>query len=492
MERLSELYFGELEAFDEARNETDYFSNTFVVPESISISSLRKNRKFIIVGRKGAGKTALQMYFAQKLAEDGYSTAFFRFAEDMRAGDFTQLSKTQSHISYVSAANEKNLFLNYDFRDVWERVILNKVAEALSERGHENKFTSFVRPKQSKLANIFAGLTKNLSIKLSGEAYGIAVDLGFGLSNSGSDGVELSIGDYNRATRTLFSEHCRGLKLYFFVDELVFSRLDGSADQVTIKAAMVRDIVKTLRELNAFAVKSDLDFHFICSLRPEIRNLLNEYDSEIGKVVDGKDVNISWYIQGNDESPLLLDVFRRKIEKSSLLSGSQDIVYTDFVEQSLRFGNASMSIGEFIKTNTWGRPRDLVRLLNSVAKGSPNATRIGEDQIKAGLDDYSRASAKELIDELSVTHGKRILTALKKGIRKKTYNSRDEFLATLPDSGVNEEKLFDELFLLGVIGGVQTDAGNYFWAHRGESYFKDHYQVRIHPALWNEFGIRGT
>lgn len=290
--KLSELYFGELEAFDEARNETEYFASTFVVPESISISSLRKNRKFIVSGRKGAGKTALQMYFAEKLEKEGYNTAFFRFAEDLRAGDFTQLSRTQSHISYVSAANDRNLFLNYDFRDVWERVIINKVAEALSHKGVDNKFTAFVRPRQSKLANIFSGLTKNLSIKLSGEAYGIAAELGIGLSGGGEQSDDVSIGDFNKAARTLFADYCKGLRLYFFVDELVFSRLDGSSDQITIKAAMVRDIVKTLRELNAFSVKEDLDFHFICSLRPEIRNLLNEYDSEIGKIVDGKDVSI--------------------------------------------------------------------------------------------------------------------------------------------------------------------------------------------------------
>lgn len=75
--KLADLYFGELEAFDEARNEADYFSQTFVVPDSFSPGSLRKNRKFIIIGRKGVGKTALQMYFAQQLMKDGFLTTFF-------------------------------------------------------------------------------------------------------------------------------------------------------------------------------------------------------------------------------------------------------------------------------------------------------------------------------------------------------------------------------------------------------------------------------
>lgn len=489
--KLADLYFGELEAFDEANNEAEYFSKTFVVPESFSAGSLRKNRKFIIVGRKGVGKTALQMYFAQQLSKDGYLTTFFRFAEDLRAGDFTQLSKTQSHISYVSAANDRNLFLNYDFRDIWERVIFNKVAEALEEAGHVNSFVRFVRPERSKMANIFSGLTKALSIKLSGEMLGVAAEVGFD-PNAVAGGDEVKLGDFNRIARALFSRDCAGFKMYFFIDELVFSRLDGSADQITIKAAMVRDVVKTARELNSLAVKGDLDFHFICTLRPEIRNIINDYDSEVGKILDGKDVNINWYMQGDDSRSLLLEVFKRKIEMSNFDSSGPAIDFSNFVAQSVKFGANTMSIGEFIKTNTWGRPRDIVRLLTSVAKSSPNAASIGEEQMKAGLDDYSRASAKELIDELSVTHGKRILSALRKAIYKKTFSGRDEFLRALPDAGVDEDKLFEELFMLGVVGGVQTETGNYYWAHRGESYFKEHYQVRIHPALWNEFGIRGN
>ncbi|EBA12686.1 P-loop ATPase, Sll1717 family [Roseobacter sp. CCS2] len=491
MYKLSDLYFGELEAFDEANNEVEYFSNTFVIPDSISISTLRKNRKFIIVGRKGVGKTALQMYFSNQLIKDGYKTVFFRFAEDMRAGDFTQLSRTQSHIAYVSSSNDRNLFLNYDFRDVWERIIVNKIAEALINAGEENDFTKFVLPQKNKLANIFSGLTKNLSIKVSGDAFGIAVGLGLEVGDGGSHG-EISIGDFNRIARVLLSQCCKNLKMYFFIDELVFSRLDANADQITIKAAMVRDIIKAARELNALSVKEDLDIHFVCSLRPEIRNIMNEFDSEIGKIVDGKDVSINWYSTGSDASPLLIEVLRKKIEHSNISQSSTKIDYDAFAAKTVKFGNIANSLDEFVKTNTWGRPRDLVRLLNSVAKGSPNATRMGEKEFKSGLDEYSRTSTKELIDELSVTHGKRILPALKKTIQKKTFTSKDEFLSRMPDVGVNEDKLFDELFLLGVVGGFQPEAGNYFWAHRGESYFKEHYQVRVHPALWHEFGIRGT
>lgn len=55
---LSDHYFGDLESYDEAKNHYDFFRNTFIVPSSMSTSSLANNKKFIVVGRKGVGKTA--------------------------------------------------------------------------------------------------------------------------------------------------------------------------------------------------------------------------------------------------------------------------------------------------------------------------------------------------------------------------------------------------------------------------------------------------
>ena len=73
--KLCELYFGDLEAFDEANNEREFFNKTYVAPQSLSVASLKNNRRFIVVGRKGAGKTAVQMHFADELSADGFFTS---------------------------------------------------------------------------------------------------------------------------------------------------------------------------------------------------------------------------------------------------------------------------------------------------------------------------------------------------------------------------------------------------------------------------------
>lgn len=488
--KLIELYFGDLEAFDEARNEPKYFEKTFVVPDSVSAEGLRNNRRFIVVGRKGVGKTAIQMRLAEQLHQQGYLTCFFRFSEDLRADDYSDISKTQSQISFSSIENDRQIFVHYDFRDVWERVFFNRVAQAIKDNGFQNNFTRLACPDGSNLKNIFSDLGRALTIKVSADFGAIAAEVGFDPSKI--EKGEVSLKEYNRVSRELFARHCSEFRVYMFIDELVFSRLDARDDEVRIRAAMVRDIVKTCRELNNLCAQNNLDFHFICSLRPEVRNLINDYDSEIGKVVDGKDASLTWYMDSGREQSLLDRVLSLKVKHSSLALSTRDLNDELFIDQTVTFGRSTLSLQEFLRTNTWGRPRDIVRLLLSIQKMNPNASRIGQSEIKRALDEYSRASAKELVDELSVLHGQEILRALRKGVTRKTYNDAADLLASVPLPKVNEEKFVEELFLLGLIGGFQPETGNYYWAHRGETNLKPHLKIRIHPALWNEFSIRGA
>lgn len=487
MNRLSEHYFGELEAFDEANSNPEYFSNTFVKPTSLSTSSLRHDRSFIVIGRKGVGKTAIQMAFAKELEDSGYFTHHFRFMYDLRSDDYAEVSATQSDISYTSTSNDRSIFLHYDFRDVWERVFFRRIGETLKEKGHSSAFTELVAPNGSKFQNIFEGLRKGLKVKLGVNAGPILAEIGIDLAEFNGNG-ELPLKTFNRAVRELFKRHCDMFQFYFFVDELVFSRLDAKEDEVTLRAAMVRDVLRTAWELNMFCASENLAFHFVCSLRPEVRNLINDYDSEAGKFLDGKDVELSWFATDANEGRLIVEILKSKVISSHHVRPDFDQFFT----QSIRFGSRAMPLEDFLLTNTWGRPRDVVRLLLAIKKKSPNSSTIGEHEIKAALDDYSRSSAKELVDELGVSYGADLLAALRNGIKKKNYSGKQELGDQLDRHfpGMLPNKLLDEMFELGFIGGVDRDKGHFFWSHRGETYLKPHHDIRIHPALWNEFSIR--
>lgn len=488
MVMLSERYFGELEGYDEAILREHFFTKTFVVPNSISMEALRNNNKFIIIGRKGTGKSTVQMHLARQVTAKGYLVHNFRFFNDLRSDDYKDIVGTQSGISYSKITNDKSLFMHYDFRDVWERVFFQKIATTLTDAGHSNKFTAFIQPKNSIISNIFEGISKSLTVKVMPNMGPVAAEIGIDLSSLAQNKDEIPLKTYNKICRALLKEACIQFQMYFFVDELVFSRLDAKEDEVTLRAAMVRDVVRTVWELNNYCYQNMLEFHFICSVRPEIRNLINDLDSESGKFLDGKDVELSWITTSNDSDFLLLDVLQKKVEFSHF----HPTDFEAFFAQEISFSGRTYSLKDFLKTNTWGRPRDVVRLLLAIQKKSPNALEINEASLKAGLDEYSRMSLKELIDEIAVTYGSVIVDILKYKVRKKIYKDVQEFVSAIgvAGKGINGERLVRELFSLGFIGGFQPGSGNYYWAHRGESYLKPEHKIMIHAGLWNELSIR--
>ncbi len=486
---LSELQFGDLEAYDEASNHPDYFELTFVTPDSMSVKALKNSNKFIVVGRKGSGKTAIQMHMANNLRKEGYLTRLFSFHNDMSASDYATIAQTQTHISVVDVINDRNIFLQYDYRQVWLRSILTNVAEELASNGFETDFVRFMIGKKSILKNIFEGISKAVTVSFSAEMKGIAAQIDIDLSQY-LDAENIPLDKFNVVAKELFKNHCKDRQMYFFVDELVFSKLDASEDELKARAAMVRDIIKVSRELNNFSHQNKIDFHFVCSIRPEIRNLINDMDAEVGKILDGKDVNLNWLSSAKSDTTLLSEILRKKITHSA---PDELIDFDNFVTKTISFNKNILTLDEFIKTNTWGRPRDIVRLLISIAKTNPTATKISEDAIKNALNEYSRTSTKELTDELSVRYGGEIQKALKDGIQRKYYDSKEHFWDNLSKHlyGHNMDVVLNEFFELGVIGNFDEKNKNYYWFHRGSTSLKPQFKIIVHPGLWNELAIRG-
>lgn len=483
---LSEHYFGDVDAFEEKRNHPSFFESTFVRPSSFSSASLANNKKYIVVGRKGTGKTAIQVRVARELEEKGYVTWFFSFFDGVKQRDFNDAVRTQ-RLDLVDIANPRHLFSNYDFREVWERTILTKFAEAFTEAGLGSNFTRFMLGEKSGLTSVFEGVLKTLSVKLSADVLGIGAEVNADFSKySGEAGVPLL--EYVDAARKLFFKHHRDHQAAIFIDELVFSRLDSKDDEIRVRAAMVRDILRVAKELNgAFVVEGSPSVVF-CTLRPEVRDLLCDLDAEISKSIDGKFVDLVWDTGDGAES-LLIHLFKQKIIHSR--QGRQ-INVGGFLADSIRFGTREVLIPNFIMTNTWARPRDIVHFLDSVQTKNPNAGRMGEGEIKSSLNEFSRRLIGDVKDEISVKHGAKIMLALRHNLKQKEFRDYNEMYQKVFSKveGIDKWALAEDLYFFGVIGNIENNPRRYYWFHRGEEFLKPDRPVYIHPGLWNYFNIR--
>ena len=69
---LSEVNFGEYEARREYHRDKSFFTNTFLTPLSFSLDTLSSKKNFILIGRKGTGKTACQIFLKNQKEAEGY------------------------------------------------------------------------------------------------------------------------------------------------------------------------------------------------------------------------------------------------------------------------------------------------------------------------------------------------------------------------------------------------------------------------------------
>ena len=220
-----------------------------------------------------------------------------------------------------------------------------------------------------------------------------------------------------------------------------------------------------------------------------MKHLINDLDAEIGKIFDGKSVQLSWDM-GNENDSLLFTLMKQKVIHSKKMVAP--LAFSDFVDETISFGNRTHTLEEFLRINTWSRPRDIVQLLNSISFKSPNASRIGEKEIKDALNEYGRRSFYEIMNEVSVRHGSSIGVTLRNNVKQQRYKTFEEFsnLVLSKFLGVNKDQLLNDLFQYGVIGNWIQGQGRHYWAHKGEEFFDRTMGVTIHEGLWNYFNIR--
>ena len=482
--KLSEFNFGEYDARREFLRDEHYFTKTFIDPVSFPLGTLSNKTNYIIVGQKGAGKTACQLHLEnEKANKQGYLSGLISFYDDLTPDDYKDFSSTQ-RINLVSLDQITNIETQYDFKEIWKRILLVRIAKMLKNADFNNAFIDFCLSSTNGTNSIIDGIKRSLKVEIKIPLKLLEAKIEFDPSKL-KDGTEVSITDFNKIAEQLLIADCRQYRLYFFVDELVISNLNTKTDEYKARICLIRDIVRSCCQMNDFCVKHDLDMHFICNLRPEIRTKLNEVDPEISKIMDGNDVFLSWDQQS------LFEILTQKIVYGAPRPVALDA--NTFVPDTISFGTHTSDFMAFLLSNSWYKPRDMVRFLKAYAKVNPNHTSITEQGTKDCLNEYARISAVELFEQISVQYSTPVLEGIRSGIRRRRYDDAGALADALkPHVDVDPKKLVEQLYTVGVVGNIDTVAGNarFFWSFRQEEHLDPEMQVIVHPGLLNFFNVR--
>lgn len=481
---LSEFNFGEYDARREFLRSQSYFMETFIDPISFPLGTLSNKTNYIIVGQKGAGKTACQLYLESDRAQrQGYLSGLISFYDDLTPDDYTDFASTQ-RMNLISLDQLTSIESQYDFKEVWKRILFIRIAKILQAEGFSNSFTAFCLSTTGGTNSIIDGIKKSLKVEVKVPLHFLETKLEFDPSKLAAQSNELTVPEFNRIAEQLLVADCVQYRLYFFVDELVISNLNTKSDEYRARLCLIRDIVRTCCYLNDFCVTNDLDMHFICNLRPEIRTKLNELDPEISKVMDGNDVFLGW------DRDSLLEILTQKIVVGA--PRGTEINADEFIPKTINFGHP-IDFMSFLLNNSWFKPRDMIRFLKVYAKVHPRHTRITEEGTKECLNEYARISATELFEQISVQYPANVLAGIRMGIRRRRYSNANDLAEALkPHVDVDPAKLVEQLYMVGIIGNIDHVKGKprFFWSFRQEEYLDYEMPVTVHDGLLNYFNIR--
>lgn len=488
---LREFDFGDYSGSREYLRNPQKFIDSFQPPHSFSLSALRNNGKFIIVGRKGTGKSSCCFALSHHKKREGYHSLFFEFSEDITRKDAMEAVQTQA--LNLQDLSVKKLFDSieefYDFRDLWRRKVLVSIRNELQRRGIRSPFTDLLGSMQISESSIAQGVGRGLTLPWE------KVPNGSRHLFSEPKEKEISLSEYVKIGLQLLVENHSDEKIIFFFDELNVSHAFTKSDQYSTMISLIRDLVRASASLNDFFVKYDIDIHVICCLRPEVRDALIQRDNELSKTVEPNSASLVWPSNSKDDNPLM------KLLLAKITNGPPEgykvnphEMLPDHVLNDAE--RINVPITQYVLNMTWYRPRDIIKMLDSYKSKNGDLTTLFDEQgdQRSFLYEYGRVSYNDCIAELEVKYKRELILEAFNNINRPKYRNLDELEVEL--TGMKNRlplnEFIHDLFISGIILNVHKESGRSFVvaSFQDDSEINPSLQVLIHRALQPRFQFR--
>jgi hypothetical protein len=372
----------ELDSFGAVAAEDDAVLEYFLTTDAVQ--SIERNRAFLVLGRKGAGKTALVRHFSE-----GQANALSR-ALNLRGYPWsvhaTRVDRGSSAIEayvsswrYLIAVELASLALERTERPQFAEVItLSSFMEA-NYGGPNPTLAAILQPPRLKLAKL------NVTPALMGtKLIGVDLDRGSGDARLGLELNALSTALIKSVTQIADNEQLGPFVLHFDELDQGLSKLDDRTSQMLI------GLILAARDVRRETQKSATTINPVVYLRSDIWDDLEFSDKN--KLSQGLALQMEW------SSQALGDLVNLRLS-AKLGSG---VRWETVSDDNLMRG--SQTKWNHILARTFLRPRDVIRFLNAALR---QAKRHSEEpciftnqDIVSARDEYSSYLKEELDDEI--------------------------------------------------------------------------------------------
>lgn len=457
---FASLYFGRAAAENEVAEDPDRFLATYFDRWDLPNQIARHNR-FLLLGPKGAGKSAAAWYVALSWAREyGSETVFRRYV------DFDELNRTQSPLTSL----DKKLVSDQvtSMTDAaWKLFIGVRLLESLVE----DPACNLSRDPQALqlLTNLRAtGLASDDYPKILRQVRERKGTFGFPkIANgqiSSKEGDSLSPGQVGDAVLRLAMEARTPNRHLLAIDGLDKAITEHEAYWQTLAA-----LIRVADWIKRAAGQADHLFVVVMCRNDVFRRV---HFADAPKIAADGAIHIEWHAEAADPGDVLLwDYLSRKaqIDKKELLA---------YLPKSVRVGKqGGVETLRYLLDFTRYTPRDISLLFTYLRDDSPPGVTITGGQVRSSADRFaSQHLLSELIAEavgLLPPEVVQRLAALLSSLPNRIITLQDLTTAITNAglaSAIDPLVLGEYLFLQGAIGNYRPDEGYYQFYHRRDAY----------------------
>lgn len=483
---FNDLYFGLASAEAEVANDPDRFLRTYYDRLNMA-KRLRKQDFFLVVGPKGAGKTAVSEYIRLSMTRDaGIEKVFSRTLnlDEVSPGVSALSTLTQKLVSENSTATTDVAWRLFVCIRLFELLMrdqacsLNDDAQALclnadlAEAGlADSDFPAVLRKVRENKISF------KLGKYLAGER---------GTKNS-EDIPVTKLGD---ALFRLVLEAQTTSKFVLSIDGLDRIIVDNKAYWLTLAA-----LLRVGDSMHMQLRRAQADIRLLVMCRSDVFRRIRFADSD--KIAGDSAVFIDWGAQQTipADSPLW-DYLASKsgIEPDELLG-----LFPEYVTVGLRGSDKPrrIPIAEFLLQSTRSTPREMTMLMKRLQEEVPPGGYLTSERVRAGVDNFSSrdllttvsAEATGLLHEALSDNLEEVLSGLPFA-QNLTAEMVQQAIVAAGLSADLTSQLCEFLFLAGLLGNYDPATGYVQFYHRRDTYrFKRTGPWTLHRGLMYAFNI---
>jgi hypothetical protein len=477
--KLNQLTFGNNDGKKEAKLVID-FDKYFYDPNGL-YDLMKKPARFLILGRKGSGKTILAYYFKKKITiEDELNITKIIGLKNANYSQLLNVPVNENDPNqyytiwkWILLVSYSNLLLSYQFESftasysqlydfIFKELKLGKISfEKLIEKSSKATY----EVSASFLKADYENQTKKIPVTYE-ELIDPLFNLVLNTASSINSNITLIIDEIDDKYRTNSKNKNLLISLIKAADEINTELLDYN-DKCKIMLLVRTDIYQTL------------------------------IDSDLEKIKQDSSVKLDWKTRFDYKSPVfLLALNKIKASIPDLQDKSYKYIYDNYFYGSIDESDDA-DPAKYILNRTMIRPRDIITYFNFIISDFPDSETITLDMIKSAEGKYSEYLVGEVKNELISHFDEDYINSIMfliKTTRREYFHKRDFVESMKRKTGNIKEydipQILTDMYEFGLIGYQTEDIlgnANYCFKYRDTaSPFLLDVTFVIHPGLRKE------